>query len=96
MEFGFFSYVGVYVEVNQSMWNVSLARSTQILAYKRKLENLPYLHSHGLKFKHLGSMIQYDWEMGRDVDQRTQTGWMKWRNASSVTCCYRIIPLKPK
>ncbi|XP_057543262.1 uncharacterized protein LOC130821491 [Amaranthus tricolor] len=38
------------------------------------------------KFKYLGSVIQSDGKIDRDVTHRIQAGWLKWRAATGVLC----------
>ena len=38
------------------------------------------------KYKYLGSIIQRDGEIDRDVNHRVQAGWIKWRAATAVLC----------
>jgi len=42
--------------------------------------------------KYLGSIIQKDGEINRDVNHKIQVGWLKWRSAIGVLCD-RNIPL---
>ena len=42
------------------------------------------------KFRYLGSIIQEDCEVDGDVNNRIQTGWYKWRNASGVICDNKV------
>ena len=37
-------------------------------------------------FKYLGSVIQSNREIDRDVINRIQAGWLKWRAATGVHC----------
>jgi hypothetical protein len=46
-------------------------------------------------FRYLGSLIQNDGEINRDVKKRMNEGWMKWRQDSGTTCDQRM-PLKLK
>jgi hypothetical protein len=46
-------------------------------------------------FRYLGSIIQKDGEIDRDISQRINAGWLKWRSASGVLCD-RNIPNKLK
>ncbi|XP_075976493.1 uncharacterized protein LOC142976811 [Anticarsia gemmatalis] len=46
-------------------------------------------------FKYLGSLIQSDGEIDRDVNNRINAGWMKWRQVSGTTCDPKM-PLKLK
>ena len=46
-------------------------------------------------FKYLGSIIEENGEINKDVTHRIQAGWNKWRSASSILCD-RKIPLKLK
>lgn len=46
-------------------------------------------------FKYLGSLIQGDGEIDRDVKHRINSGWMKWRQVTGTTCDPRM-PLKLK
>ena len=39
-----------------------------------------------IRFKYLGSIIQNDKEIERDVNHRIKAGWKKWCSASSVIC----------
>ncbi|XP_057535488.1 uncharacterized protein LOC130813662 [Amaranthus tricolor] len=47
------------------------------------------------KYKYLGSIIQRDEEIDRDVNHRIQAGWLKWRVATAVLC-ERKLPSKLK
>ena len=46
-------------------------------------------------FRYLGSVIQDDAEIKKDVDHRIQTGWLRWRAATGVLCD-RNVPAKLK
>ncbi|XP_013177567.1 PREDICTED: uncharacterized protein LOC106125025 [Papilio xuthus] len=46
-------------------------------------------------FKYLGSLVQYDGGVDRDVKSRINAGWMKWRQVTGVTCDPRM-PMKLK
>ncbi|KAM3305906.1 hypothetical protein P3S67_012775 [Capsicum chacoense] len=46
-------------------------------------------------FRYLGSMIQGNDEIDKDVSNRIGAGWMKWRLASGVLCDKKV-PLKLK
>ena len=46
-------------------------------------------------FRYLGSMLQFDGEIDKDVSFRIQAGWVKWRLASGILCD-RKIPQKLK
>ena len=46
-------------------------------------------------FKYLGSILQENGEIDKDVTHRIQVGQNKWRNASSILCD-RKVPLKLK
>ncbi|KAM1454453.1 hypothetical protein PS2_003937 [Malus domestica] len=46
-------------------------------------------------FRYLGSILQKNGELYRDLNHRIQAGWMKWKSASSVLCDRRR-PLKLK
>jgi hypothetical protein len=37
-------------------------------------------------FRYLGLMLQSDGEIDEDVSHRIRTGWVKWRQVSSVLC----------
>ena len=41
-------------------------------------------------FRYLGSIIQSNGEIDRDVTHMIQAGWMKWRNVSGVICDRKI------
>ncbi|XP_070030731.1 uncharacterized protein [Nicotiana sylvestris] len=41
-------------------------------------------------FKYLGSVIQGDREINKDVTHRIGVGWMKWRLASGVLCDKKV------
>ncbi|XP_070034531.1 uncharacterized protein [Nicotiana tomentosiformis] len=48
-------------------------------------------------FKYLGSIIQGDREIDKDITHRIGAGWMKWRLASGVLCDKKVPPkLKDK
>ncbi|KAJ8710865.1 hypothetical protein PYW08_009380 [Mythimna loreyi] len=46
-------------------------------------------------FRYLGSLIQGNGEIDRDVTHRINAGWMKWRQVTGTTCDPRM-PLKLK
>ncbi|XP_028027185.1 uncharacterized protein LOC114240729 [Bombyx mandarina] len=46
-------------------------------------------------FKYLGSILQNDGNIDRDVTNRINAGWMKWRQVST-TACDRRMPLQLK
>ncbi|KAJ8709706.1 hypothetical protein PYW08_009710 [Mythimna loreyi] len=46
-------------------------------------------------FRYLGSLIQGNGEIDRDVAHRINSGWMKWRQVTGTTCDPRM-PLKLK
>ncbi|KAK8954976.1 hypothetical protein KSP39_PZI002688 [Platanthera zijinensis] len=47
-------------------------------------------------FKYLGSIVQKDRDIDKDVTHRIiQAGWLKWRGASGILCD-RKVPLKLK
>jgi hypothetical protein len=41
-------------------------------------------------FRYLGSMLQRDGDIDKDVSHIIKAGWMKWRQASSVLCDKRV------
>ena len=41
-------------------------------------------------FRYLGSMLQNDGDIVEDVRHRISSGWLKWRQASSVLCDRRM------
>ena len=41
-------------------------------------------------FRYLGSMLQRDGDIDKDVSHRIKVGWMKWRQASGVLCDKRV------
>ncbi|KAI0511545.1 hypothetical protein KFK09_012175 [Dendrobium nobile] len=47
------------------------------------------------RFRYLGSIVQSDGEIDRDIISRIQVGWLKWRNASGLLCDGNV-PLKLK
>jgi len=48
------------------------------------------------RFKYLRSIIQGNWEINEDINQRIiKIGWHKWKNASGVLCDKKI-PLRLK
>ena len=47
------------------------------------------------EYKYLGSVMQEDGEIDREVSSRIQAGWVKWRAASGVLCDRRV-PMKLK
>ena len=49
--------------------------------------------SHITWFKYLGSIIQNEGKIERDVNYRIQSSWMKWKSALSAIC-NRKIPLQ--
>jgi hypothetical protein len=46
-------------------------------------------------FHYLGSMLQKNWDIDKDVSHRIKVGWLKWRQAFVVLCDPRV-PLKLK
>jgi hypothetical protein len=46
-------------------------------------------------FHYLGSMLQKDGDIYKDLCHRIKVGWLKWRQASAVLCDTRV-PLKLK
>ena len=38
------------------------------------------------QFRYLGSIIQKDWEINKDVNHRIEAGWLKWRSTTGVLC----------
>jgi hypothetical protein len=46
-------------------------------------------------FHYLGSMLQKNGDIDKDVSYRIKVGWLKWRQASGVLCDPRV-PLKLK
>ena len=46
-------------------------------------------------FKYLGSILQSNNGIDKDVDHRIQVGWLKWKSTSRVLCD-RKVPLKLK
>lgn len=50
---------------------------------------------HVTQFKYLGSLVQTDGEVERDVKHRIQTKLLKWRRVSRVLCDMKVpITLK--
>jgi hypothetical protein len=48
-------------------------------------------------FRYLGSMLQKDEDIDEDVRHRIKAGWLKWHQASSVSCDPRVqLKLKGK
>nr|XP_009775483.1 PREDICTED: uncharacterized protein LOC104225402 [Nicotiana sylvestris] len=43
-------------------------------------------------FKYLGSIIQGNWEIDKDVTHPIGVGWMRWRLASGVLCDKNMPP----
>ena len=43
------------------------------------------------KFKYLGSVIQSNRKFDRDVTNRIQAGWLKWRAATRVLCDKKLL-----
>ncbi|KAC9612057.1 hypothetical protein E3N88_45560 [Mikania micrantha] len=43
------------------------------------------------KFKYLGSFVESDGDIDCDVAHRVQTGWNKWRAATSILCDKRFL-----
>ena len=41
-------------------------------------------------FRYLGSMLQRDGDIDKDISHRIKVRWMKWRQASSVLCDKRV------
>lgn len=48
-----------------------------------------------IRFKYLGSIVQNDGEIDRDVNHQIQAGWLKWRRALFVLCDTKV-PLRLK
>jgi hypothetical protein len=46
-------------------------------------------------FRYLGSMLQKDGDIDKDLSHRIKAGWLKWRQFSDVLCDPRV-PLKLK
>ena len=46
-------------------------------------------------FKYLGSYVQSDGGIDRDIEHRVQSGWLRWRRASGVLCDKKV-PAKLK
>jgi hypothetical protein len=46
-------------------------------------------------FRYLGSMLQKDGDIDKDLSHRIKVGWLKWRQASSVLCD-PMVPLMLK
>jgi hypothetical protein len=46
-------------------------------------------------FKYLRKIIENDRKEGRYINHKIKIGWMKWTNASGITCG-RNIPINPK
>jgi hypothetical protein len=46
-------------------------------------------------FRHLGSILQKNWNIDEDVSYRIKVSCLKWRQASDVLCDSRV-PLKLK
>jgi hypothetical protein len=46
-------------------------------------------------FRYLGSMLQKNGDIDKDVSHRIKAGWLKWRQASGVLCD-PMVPLKLK
>jgi len=42
------------------------------------------------KFKYLGSIIQQNGDIGKDINQRIKASWIKWKYASCVLCDKRM------
>jgi hypothetical protein len=40
----------------------------------------------------MGSMLQNDEDIDKDVSHRIKVGWLKWHQASSVLCDPRVPP----
>jgi len=47
------------------------------------------------KFKYLGSIIEQDGEITKDINHRIRVGWQKWRSAFGVLCD-KQMPVKLK
>jgi len=41
-------------------------------------------------FRYLGSMLQKDGDIDKDVRHRISAGWLKWRQASGILCDRRV------
>jgi hypothetical protein len=46
-------------------------------------------------FRYLGSMLQKDEDINKDLSHRIKASWLKWHQASGVLCDPRV-PLKLK
>jgi len=42
------------------------------------------------KCKYLGSIIQQNGDIDKDITQRIKLGWQKWKSISSVLCDKRV------
>jgi len=42
------------------------------------------------RFRYLGSIIQENGEIDKDINQQIKIGWQKWKNASKVLCDKKI------
>ncbi|KAJ0170897.1 hypothetical protein K1T71_013669 [Dendrolimus kikuchii] len=47
------------------------------------------------EFKYLGSLLQNNCDIERDVRRRINVAWLKWRQVTGVTCD-KLMPLKLK
>ena len=49
------------------------------------------------KFKYLGSIIQQNRNIDKDISQRLKVGWQKWKYTTGVLCDKRVpLGLKDK
>ncbi|PUZ69516.1 hypothetical protein GQ55_2G114900 [Panicum hallii var. hallii] len=46
-------------------------------------------------FRYLGSMLQKDGDIDKDVRHRISAGWLKWRQASDVLCKFYRMAIRP-
>ncbi|CAG9123917.1 unnamed protein product [Plutella xylostella] len=61
---------------------------------KLDVERAPFL-TVGEDFRYLGSLLQSDGSIDRDVTRRMNAGWMKWKQLTGTTCD-RKMPIKIK
>jgi hypothetical protein len=75
-------------EYMESRWKGEQETSAQVKVQESTLKKVS-------EYKYLGSYVQEGGEIERDVNNRIQAGWAKWREASGVLCDRRV-PMKLK
>ena len=63
-------------------------KGTPLGSVKMQSDKLPQV----TEFKYLGSILQNDVDMNKEINKRTQCGWNNWKKMSSVLCDKRVPP----